>query len=130
MANVPGEQAQAPLCPTVPPVEQFTRALDAARQLSLTPRCGLYRARGLAYETLGDFERARADHEAALQTAPTTLTMATRNGRALLDLGSLWAGRDYSPDGDYYRQATGAGAHPGRSSNRLPTASIAWATGT
>ena len=98
-----GEQAQALYAPQAA-IEHFTRALDAARQLSLTPPVSLYRARGLAYETLGDFERARADHETALQLAHQA---ADRHAewQALIDLGFLWAGRDYAQAGDYYQQA-------------------------
>jgi ATP/maltotriose-dependent transcriptional regulator MalT len=98
-----GEQAQALYAPQAATLH-FTRALDAASQLSLTPAAGLYRARGLAYETLGDFERARADYETALQLADAA---SDRYGQwqALLDLGLLWAGRDYARAGDYYRRA-------------------------
>ena len=71
--------------------------------LSLTPAASLYRARGLAYETLGDFERARADYETALQLAHAA-PIATGNGRRCSNLGLLWAGRDYDL-GDYYQQA-------------------------
>ena len=64
-----GEQAQALYAPRAA-IEHFTQALDAAHQLSLTPSVSLYRARGLAYETLGYFERARADQEPALAVGP------------------------------------------------------------
>src|SRR3989454_4010000 len=98
-----GEQAQALYAPQAAS-EHFTRALDAARQLSLTPAASLYRARGLAYETLGEFERARADYETALQLADAA---SDRHGQwqVLLDLGLLWAGRDYAQSGDYYQRA-------------------------
>jgi len=98
-----GEQAQALYAPQAATLH-FTRALDAASQLSLTPAAGLYRARGLAYETQGDFERARADYETALQLADAA---SDRYGQwqALLNLGLLWAGRDYARAGDYYRRA-------------------------
>ena len=82
MANMPGEQAQALYAPRAA-TQHFTRALDAASQLSLTPPASLYRARGLAYETLGEFERARDDHEQAFRL-PTKLTIATGNGRSCL----------------------------------------------
>ena len=98
-----GEQAQALYASQVATLH-FTRALDAARQLSLTPPIGLYRARGLAYETLGDFERARADHEAALQAAHLAGNRH-EEWQSLIDLGFLWAGRDYAQSGDYYQQA-------------------------
>jgi DNA-binding CsgD family transcriptional regulator len=98
-----GEQAQA-LYAQQAAIEHFSRALDAAIQLSLTPPVSLYRARGLAYEAHGDFEQARADHETALQL---TQTASDRHAewQALLDLGSLWAGRAYAQSGDYYQQA-------------------------
>jgi len=98
-----GEQAQGLYAPQAATLH-FTRALDAASHLSLTPAASLYRARGLAYETQGDFERARADHETALQLAHEA---SDRQGQwqALLDLGLLWAGRDYAQAGDYYQRA-------------------------
>jgi len=98
-----GAQAQALYAPQAATLH-FTRALDAASQLSLTPPAGLYRARGLAYETLGDFERARADQETALQLAHDASDRHAE-WRALLDLGLLWAGRDYAQSGDYYQRA-------------------------
>src|SRR5437870_913841 len=98
-----GEQAQALYAPQAAS-EHFTRALDAARQLSLTPAASLYRARGLAYDTLGDFERARADQETALQLAHKA-SDRYKEWQVLLDLGLLWAGRNYAQAGDYYQQA-------------------------
>ncbi len=98
-----GEQAQALYAPQTATLH-FTRALDAARHVSLTPPASLYRARGLAYETLGDFERARADQETALQLAHDASDRHAE-WQALLDLGLLWAGRDYAQAGSYYQQA-------------------------
>src|SRR5262249_18707392 len=82
-------------------IQQFTQALDAVRILSrgdLVAR--LYRARGQAYDTLGEFEYARGDHEAALRAARAG---DDRPGewQALIDLGLLWASRDYDRTGDY-----------------------------
>jgi DNA-binding CsgD family transcriptional regulator len=98
-----GEQAQALYAPQAATLH-FTRALDAAGHVSLTPPASLYRARGLAYETLGEFERARADQETALKYAREA---SDRQGQwqALLDLGLLWAGRNYAKTGVYYQQA-------------------------
>ena len=98
-----GERAQALYAPYAA-VEQFTRAVEAAGQLGMAPSPQLLRARGLAYQTLGEFERARVDHEAALHEART---VADRQGewRSLLDLGSLWTERDYRLSGDYYQRA-------------------------
>ncbi len=98
-----GEKAIALHAPRTA-VEQFSRALEAARHLSLTPPARLYRARGLAYETLGDFERARADHEAMLRMARASGNMRVE-WQALYDLGSLWASRDYAQTGHYSRSA-------------------------
>jgi class 3 adenylate cyclase/DNA-binding CsgD family transcriptional regulator/tetratricopeptide (TPR) repeat protein len=98
-----GEQAQR-LYALRTAVEQFTRALEATRHLALTPPPTLYRARGQAHETLGDFEQARHDYEQSLEAAHTV-----HDGKAewqsLLDLGALWAGRDYAPAGEYYQSA-------------------------
>jgi tetratricopeptide (TPR) repeat protein len=98
-----GEQAQSLYAPQAAAFH-FTRALDAARQLSLTPPASLYRARGLAYETLGDFEQACTDYETALQLADAASDRHAE-WQALLDLGLLWAGRDYAQSGDYYQRA-------------------------
>ncbi|MEO7000481.1 MAG: AAA family ATPase, partial [Ktedonobacterales bacterium] len=85
-------------------VEQLSRALEAARHLALLPSPAPYRGRGLAYETLGDFEHARADYEAALRVAGEAGDRQAE-WQALLDLGLLWAWRDYQMTGDYYRRA-------------------------
>lgn len=98
-----GEQAQALYAPQAA-ARYFTRALDAARQLSLTAPAGLYRARGLAYETQGEFEQARSDYETALQLADAVSDLQGQ-WQALLDLGLLWAARDYAQSGDYYQRA-------------------------
>ncbi len=62
-----------------------------------------YRARGHAYETLGDFEQAKTDYERALLAA-----RQAEDGRlewqSILDLGVLWTGRDYKRAGAYFQQ--------------------------
>jgi tetratricopeptide (TPR) repeat protein len=65
---------------------------------------GLYGARGLVYELMGDFERARLDHETATVIARQR-TDQLEEIKALLNLGMLWAGRDYTRTGEYYRRA-------------------------
>jgi predicted ATPase len=67
-ARQAGEKAQA-LYASHAAVEQFTRALTAAGHLSSSPSPALYRLRGQALDTLGEFDRARTDYEAALQAA-------------------------------------------------------------
>jgi DNA-binding CsgD family transcriptional regulator/Flp pilus assembly protein TadD len=97
-----GEQAQAMYDPRAA-VEHFTRALGAARALALPPPPSLFRSRGQAYETLGEFEAARADHEAALAVARAAGDRPAE-WQALLDLGFLWAARDYGRCGGYFEQ--------------------------
>lgn len=98
-----GERAQAMHTPRVA-VEQFTLALDAAREMALAPSPDLYHVRALAYETLGEFERARADLEAALAAA-RSVGDSPMEWRVLLDLGFLWVSRDYDHAGDDFRRA-------------------------
>jgi DNA-binding CsgD family transcriptional regulator len=98
-----GEQARRLYAPQAA-IEQFTRALDAAERGSITPPPPLYRLRGQAYETLGDFDRAYSNYKATLQ-------MAQRVGdrpvewQSLCDLGFLWTERDYNQAGRYFQQA-------------------------
>jgi DNA-binding CsgD family transcriptional regulator len=98
-----GEQAQAMYAPRAA-IEQFTRALDAAQRGSIPPPAMLYRLRGQAYETLGDFERARLDYETTLQLARVAGDLHSE-WQALMDLGFLWAQRDYTQTGTYSQQA-------------------------
>lgn len=98
-----GEQAMALYAPQAA-VEQFSRALDAAQRLSRTPAAHVYRARGRSYETLGDFDHARADYEAALSAAQAAQDQRAE-WQALLDLGLLWAARDYDQSEEYCQRA-------------------------
>jgi DNA-binding CsgD family transcriptional regulator len=118
-----GERAQALHAPRAV-IEHFTRALHAAARQAITPPLQLYRGRAQAYETLGEFDRARSDHEAALALARAA---GDRHAewQALLELGLLWASHDYARTGEYYRsalelaQAMDNPAALGRSLNRL-----------
>ncbi len=98
-----GERAQALYAPRAA-IEQFTRALKAARHVNSESVASLYRLRGQAYETLGAFDQARADYERAFATASEA-----HDGRmqwqTLMDLGFLWAGREYERAGTFFRQA-------------------------
>jgi tetratricopeptide (TPR) repeat protein len=104
-ARQAGEQAQRRYAPHEAH-EHYTRALEAAHMLSGTRSAppGLYRARGQVRELLGDFDGARADHEAALEAARAAADLMAE-WQTLLDLGLLWAGRDYAQTGAFYRQA-------------------------
>jgi predicted ATPase/DNA-binding CsgD family transcriptional regulator len=85
-------------------IEQFTRALEASGRLAQSPPPDLYQQRGQAFDTLGQFDEARADYEAALHAARTAGEQKAI-WQTLLDLGLLWAARDYERTGDYCRQA-------------------------
>jgi DNA-binding CsgD family transcriptional regulator len=98
-----GERAQALYAPRAA-VEHFTRALEAGRRLDAEPPSNLLRACGQAYETLGDFEAARAAFEAALEQARAAGDRCTE-WQALVDLGAAWMGRSYERGGEYYRSA-------------------------
>jgi DNA-binding CsgD family transcriptional regulator/tetratricopeptide (TPR) repeat protein len=102
----------------------YSQALEAADQLGRPPSPQLCRARGQAYETLGEIQRARADYEQALRL---TQQLGDRRAewQALLDLGFLWAAQDYARAGDFFQralalaQAQGDPVLLGHSLNRL-----------
>ncbi len=104
-----GEQAQRLYAPHAV-IEQVTRSLDAVHRGSISPPASLYRLRGQAYETLGDFERARLDYETTLQMARVSNNLHGE-WQALLDLGSLWTQRDYTQAGTHYQQALALAHH-------------------
>jgi tetratricopeptide (TPR) repeat protein len=98
-----GEQAQRRFAPHEAH-EHFSRALRAAERLGERPAPGLYRARGQAREVIGDFDGALADHLAALAAAQAA-GQGAPEWQALIDLGTLWAGRSYEQTGHYFRLA-------------------------
>jgi DNA-binding CsgD family transcriptional regulator/tetratricopeptide (TPR) repeat protein len=98
-----GEKAQRMYAPRAA-IEQLTRALEATRRLALSPSAQLFRIRGQANETIGDFEAARADYEHELSTARAASDL-TAEWQSLIDLGFLWASRDYARTGEYFQQA-------------------------
>jgi len=82
----------------------YSRVFVAARQLGKEIEPELLLLRGRAYETMGDFKSALDDFEQALKIA-----RESRDGmsewQTLLNLGQLWAGRDYQRTGEYFRLA-------------------------
>ena len=104
-----GEQALALYAPRAA-TEQFTRAMDAAQRGLVPPTASLYRLRGRAYETLGDFEQARLDYETTLQMAKSAGDRRAE-WQALSDTGFLWTGRDYAQAGTYFQQALALARH-------------------
>jgi class 3 adenylate cyclase/tetratricopeptide (TPR) repeat protein len=88
-------------------VARFDQALTAAERGGLEPaeRIGLLEARAGVLAILGDFERARADLEAALALTESLGDAAAR-GRVLWTLGALWGGhKDYQKGIDLTRRA-------------------------
>ena len=103
-AQQAGKKALALFAPRAA-IEQFTRALTAAGHLDLSPLpMELYRLRGHAFDTVGEFDHARADYESALQAAQTAGNQQVE-WQILLDLGLLWASHDYQRTVDYSRKA-------------------------
>jgi DNA-binding CsgD family transcriptional regulator/Tfp pilus assembly protein PilF len=98
-----GERALALYAPRAA-VEQATRALKATHHMQVAPLATLYRLRGQAYETLGEFDRARADYERTLQAARDAHD-GPLQWQVLMDLGFLWARRDYERAGSFFREA-------------------------
>jgi len=85
--------------------EHFTRSLDAAATLGVNVPPLVYRLRGQAHEAIGNFAAARRDYEAAFERAQA-VGDGTAEWQALIDLGFLWAGRDYERAGLYFQHAS------------------------
>jgi tetratricopeptide (TPR) repeat protein len=87
-------------------IAHYSRALEVAGRAAqqAVSIAGAHRRRGRAYEMLGEFNLARADYEAALQIARGAHKRQVE-WRALLDLGKLWASRDYGQAHDCFEQA-------------------------
>ncbi|GAC1350027.1 MAG: hypothetical protein NVSMB27_28650 [Ktedonobacteraceae bacterium] len=85
-------------------IDYFTWVLEAADHLALSPTPALYRARGQAYDTLGEFEHAQHDYTQALDAA-RKLKNRTAEWQSAIDLGFLWAGRNYAQAETWFRQA-------------------------
>jgi ATP/maltotriose-dependent transcriptional regulator MalT len=85
-------------------LEHLNRTLDALKHLGKSPPAAVFRTRGQANETIGEIERALSDYEAAL-------SIARQDGdgimewQSLLDIGFLWAGRDYAQSVEWYLQS-------------------------
>jgi DNA-binding NarL/FixJ family response regulator len=102
-AQLAGERALALYAPRAA-VEQFTLALKATHQVAAVPPAGLYRLRGQAYETLGEFEHAHSDYERAFDAAHNA-NDGRMQWQVVMDLGFLWAERDYERAGSFFREA-------------------------
>ena len=98
-----GEKAQALYAPREA-LTHFSHALDAARELGIPAPLSALRGRAHASEVLGDFDGARTDHEAVLESARHG-TNRVDEWQALIDLGFLWQSRDLERAGQYYQHA-------------------------
>ncbi len=104
-----GEKAQALYSPRAA-IEQYSQALHAAQRLTILPPATLFRRRGQAYETLGDFEHAQSDYKQALDIARNAHDGAAE-WQSVIDLGFLWSERDYEQAGTFYHQAIELARH-------------------
>jgi DNA-binding CsgD family transcriptional regulator/tetratricopeptide (TPR) repeat protein len=98
-----GEKALAIYAPQAA-LDHFTHALTALQHLSGMQPSPVYRLRGQAYETLGEFERALADYEQALEAARAGEDRQMEL-ESMMALGFLWTGRDYEQAGGWFRCA-------------------------
>ncbi len=118
-----GERAHLLLAPRAA-IEHLTRTLDALARLGSNPPASLLHKRGQAYGTIGEFEQARNDYEHALSLARDQGD-SLLEWQCLLDLGFLWAGRDYTEAGQWFRasleraQGLGDAQSRARSLNRV-----------
>ncbi|MCI0550824.1 MAG: AAA family ATPase, partial [Anaerolineae bacterium] len=85
-------------------IEYLNRAIIASQNMSALLPLDLYRARGHQYETLGDFESAQKDFQVVLEESRSRGD-SHMQWQALIDLGFLWAARDYTQTGEYFQQA-------------------------
>jgi tetratricopeptide (TPR) repeat protein len=100
-ARLAGDKALGVYAPQIA-VEHYSRALQAASALGQPPPPDLLRARGHGHETLGNFELALADYEAAMYGSAGD---DAGEWQALMDLGFLWSSRDYERAGGYFERA-------------------------
>src|SRR2546421_1545061 len=99
-----GEKALALYAPHAA-IVHFTHALTALHHLSGAQPSSVYRLRGQAYETLGEFERALSDYEHALEAARAAHARLLE-WQSMMALGFLWTGRDYEQAGEWFRRAS------------------------
>jgi DNA-binding CsgD family transcriptional regulator/tetratricopeptide (TPR) repeat protein len=102
-ARLAGMRARELYSPAIA-IDHFSRALTAIEHVSEEDPMELFRERGLAYATIGVFDEARSDLDCALALARQARDAAVE-WQALLDLGGLWAGRDYPKAGEYFQRA-------------------------
>lgn len=86
-------------------LDYFTDALEIADELDRPMEMAdIRRERGLTHEIMGAFAAAQEDFEASL-TLGREVGDPEIKWQALLDLGKLWAAKDYETTGGYFRDA-------------------------
>lgn len=90
-------------CATPEALDLYTHAIELA-EASGQSIPGLFQARGLVKEILGDFEGSCSDQSRALALAEEQGDEKAK-WQALLNLGMLWASRDYHKTDEFYHQA-------------------------
>ena len=98
-----GEREQAMYAPREA-LAYFDQAVEAARRLGAPVPWPVLHARGQVQETLGQLDQARAGYEQALAQARAAHDQ-TAEWQSLMDLGFLWAARDYVQAGECFRTA-------------------------
>jgi DNA-binding CsgD family transcriptional regulator/tetratricopeptide (TPR) repeat protein len=98
-----GERAQELFAPGVS-VQHLTQAIEASRRRGGTISARLFRLRAAAYEILGQFDDALADHLAALAAARAD-DNRHEEWEIRLGLGMLWSARDYAKAREHYDAA-------------------------
>jgi DNA-binding CsgD family transcriptional regulator len=102
-ACLAAERAQRLYAPRAA-IEQLSRAITASRRLERLPAAAVYHARGQMHETLGEFEPAHENYQAALESAQIASDRRAEC-QALLDMGFLWAERDFAKMDEYRQRA-------------------------
>jgi DNA-binding CsgD family transcriptional regulator/tetratricopeptide (TPR) repeat protein len=85
-------------------IEHLSHTLDSLSRTGNAPPASVLRARGQAYATIGSFEQAREDYAQALSLARGAKD-SLLEWQSLIDLGFLWAERDYAQAGQWFRDA-------------------------
>jgi len=85
-------------------VKQFERVFQAAAELGQAVPIEVVRARGRAFDILGNFPAALADYETVLFRA-SALSERRLVWQILIDLNLLWSRHDYARAGDYAQRS-------------------------
>ena len=87
-------------------ISHYSQAIDLISKVSPdnTTTAKLYRKRGSIYERLGNFDHALIDYETALDFSNKVDDLLVK-WRILINLGKLWASRDYNVNKEYFESA-------------------------